>query len=1089
VAGATQAGGGTAPVAAALQASTSLTVSILSSPWATLDNNQGQIADGPRVFLVEAVVTNTGSTTATNLVMELNYDEDPANDWILLRDEDPVRKVDLAPETAYHAYWFATYTTTWDIAHQYTVTADADNTDLVSTSHNFYGDPEPGKTVKTRKTLSAGNSGISQVSADVVVGVAFTVLITYDLGTEPMGIGFSPVGNLDFEPGAYRLLSSNVRFYNDEHTLERTVHDRIYFDTLPAFADNAATSYTFIALTPSLSRLCPCAAVDYADNAKYDQFFCEDAGVIPITGTLTFSMTKQASSPTIQQNEVVTYTVSYANQGTLPLVGVWIWDDVDTSKASIITDTINPPSDPGESSSSRIAWYLGSVPASGQAGSSGTLTFTIHIDGDGSDLEDGTPVVNRAYMGILAPSEPAVTSTVITTVQAPTIAVAKSDGKETVRAGEALTYTLRITNSGSVTATNVVVTDHLPSGVSHPVGQVLVYNLDPIPPQGGHEVITIPATVDPVPGGSVLTNTMVALHENEAGWLYDTETAVDTTFVQAPIWFGSKSDAQDPVVAGTTLTYTLQYLNNSVAAALRVFITDTLPGGVAYGGIVSQSPVWQSFDHDPGPPATLSWYTPSLGAQVSGTVVFTVTVNPDASGIITNNMEIASGAPNTHTQAAEVTTVNTEADLELTKSDDPEPVVAGATLTYTLVFTNHGPGVARSVVVTDTLSEDVTFGGVVSQPPALSGPVEAGQHLNWSTPTIAADAWGSIVFTVNVHSDAIVSISNSAVITGSTPDPEPESNRAEEDTAISCLPDIYEPDDVPAQAKALGSERQEHNFCGDATDWTAFSAEAGNTYTITTSSWGRRADTHLALYWSDGQTLLAANDDYEGATDFSSRIVWKARKGGTYLVRATNRADSTGNLTAYDIWLETEEGALIFLPIVQRHVGAAAQIPPSVLDDPPDQVEADEPEERKLLGVINHVCPDDYDHDGTDDRWELARPIEPGIPQVHSFDSDPVYYAPDKDYVSIDLKRRQFITFTVGPVTNTHALLELWGEAGASLNVTGTDELVWQADAAGHYYLSASPLTGAFGCSDEAGYVLLAERSYIGTFYLQVVMR
>jgi hypothetical protein len=169
------------------------------------------------------------------------------------------------------------------------------------------------------------------------------------------------------------------------------------------------------------------------------------------------------------------------------------------------------------------------------------------------------------------------------------------------------------------------------------------------------------------------------------------------------------------------------------------------------------------------------------------------------------------------------------------------------------------------------------------------------------------------------------------------------------------------------------------------------------------------------------------------------------------------------------------------------------QIPPTVVEDSGESAEPDQTDGRKLLGVINHVCPDAYDSyqppHATDDTWEQARPIEPGISQVHSFDSDPVYYAADKDYVSIDLKRRQFITFTVGPVTNTHALLELWDEAGASLNVTGTDELVWQADAAGRYYLSASPLTSAFGCIDEAGYVLQAERSYIGTFYLPVVTR
>ena len=57
--------------------------------------------------------------------------------------------------------------------------------------------------------------------------------------------------------------------------------------------------------------------------------------------------------------------------------------------------------------------------------------------------------------------------------------------------------------------------------------------------------------------------------------------------------------------------------------------------------------------------------------------------------------------------------------------------------------------------------------------------------------------------------------------------------------------------------------------------------------------------------------------------------------------------------------------------------------------------------------------------------------------------------------------------------------------------MTGTHELAWQADAAGRYYLSVSPAadTSTFGCAEEVGYVLQAERSYIGAFYLPVVMR
>jgi uncharacterized repeat protein (TIGR01451 family) len=49
------------------------------------------------------------------------------------------------------------------------------------------------------------------------------------------------------------------------------------------------------------------------------------------------------------------------------------------------------------------------------------------------------------------------------------------------------------------------------------------------------------------------------------------------------------------------------------------------------------------------------------------------------------------------------------ADLALTKSDSPDPVSAGAPLTYTIQVTNLGPEDAGNVVVTDDLPNQVTF--------------------------------------------------------------------------------------------------------------------------------------------------------------------------------------------------------------------------------------------------------------------------------------------------------------------------------------------------------------------------------------------
>ncbi|MEJ2738038.1 MAG: hypothetical protein P8189_31535, partial [Anaerolineae bacterium] len=187
----------------ALQATEAATleVSILSSPWAILDHNTPE-TKGPHVLIVEAVITNTGDTTATNPIVTLDYNEDPANDWVLLEGEDPVRELPDLPSTeSYYLYWFATYTTTLEASHRYTVTADADNADPYATSQNVY--QPTADTVVTRRALEGGSSRLLETTSEIIVGAAFTTTVEWSLGTNPDEALLSPVGNVDFDPSSY----------------------------------------------------------------------------------------------------------------------------------------------------------------------------------------------------------------------------------------------------------------------------------------------------------------------------------------------------------------------------------------------------------------------------------------------------------------------------------------------------------------------------------------------------------------------------------------------------------------------------------------------------------------------------------------------------------------------------------------------------------------------------------------------------------------------------------------------------------------------------------------------------------------------
>ena len=243
--------------------------------------------------------------------------------------------------------------------------------------------------------------------------------------------------------------------------------------------------------------------------------------------------------------------------------------------------------------------------------------------------------------------------------------------------------------------------------------------------------------------------------------------------------------------------------------------------------------------------------------------------------------------------------------------------------------------------------------------------------------------------------------------------------------------------------------------------------------------------------------LIAANDDYEGAEDYSSQIVWRAMVNGVYYLHTENRAGLYGCQTDYEVWIEQLEGFLLFLPVIAQDYGAPAVVEqhlPPIATEPDLDLATTAPGPQVVVspsGVITHTCKDDYE---IDDTWWQSKPIEDGAVQVHSFDSDPLRYAADKDWMWFDIQSGRTITFTLPSITNTQTLLELYHDPeDAPVAKTTDPSLVWTAPYGGRYYLSVSPSHDptqvSFGCADEVGYKLLAEVEPRWYLYLPVVIR
>jgi uncharacterized repeat protein (TIGR01451 family)/CSLREA domain-containing protein len=140
------------------------------------------------------------------------------------------------------------------------------------------------------------------------------------------------------------------------------------------------------------------------------------------------------------------------------------------------------------------------------------------------------------------------------------------------------------------------------------------------------------------------------------------------------------------------------------------------------------------------------------------------------------------------------TVITPQADLAITKTDSPDPVVAGANLTYTITVTNNGPNAAQGVSLSDAIPANTTFvsftapAGWTSTTPAVGGT----GSVSSSRATLAAGG-GPQTFTLVVKVDTSAAngstISNTVSVSSAT-DTNSQNNSDTETTAVNVQGDV-----------------------------------------------------------------------------------------------------------------------------------------------------------------------------------------------------------------------------------------------------------------------------------------------------------
>ena len=177
----------------------------------------------------------------------------------------------------------------------------------------------------------------------------------------------------------------------------------------------------------------------------------------------------------------------------------------------------------------------------------------------------------------------------------------------------------------------------------------------------------------------------------------------------------TETSAPTPVTVGSNLVYTITLFNNA-AVADNVQLTDQLAPTLAFLNATITNPSGGAFTAPVYSNGVVT--TTAANFASGGSLVLVVTGRPTVPGALTNLATVTSSTPDVDPSGTNRTAMVVNpvlaplalyADLGLSITAAPNPIVASNQLTYTFFITNAGPADAPGVVLNNTLPANTTF--------------------------------------------------------------------------------------------------------------------------------------------------------------------------------------------------------------------------------------------------------------------------------------------------------------------------------------------------------------------------------------------